>query len=237
MGSALFPIEGTTYFEGLTALFELFPSPITQSIKSDPEYDVETIRDLVFCSSRFGFRELFLSHDDSITVVSGDTSRLLKTTDFIRWQLERMPSETLYILISKVGANVSDILDVDAEMENNDEYDPDSWLNPYQSEFQSLGIQFIDRLRSERSDEFFTAIVDAVVSPHTGILNWLETEIDDELSCFEDYDHWETPLGIVTIGSFRPYLENSEDEGLMMDEYRIEEAYVRNYDEGDKGGG
>jgi hypothetical protein len=47
------------------------------------------------------------------------------------------------------------------------------------------------------------------------------------------YGQWEVPLMIVSKGKFSPYTEADYDSGLMMDDYKLQRMYVRNYDEGD----
>jgi hypothetical protein len=42
---------------------------------------------------------------------------------------------------------------------------------------------------------------------------------------------WERSLAIVSIGNFYPYIEDGSI--MMMDDWRLREMFVRNYDEGD----
>jgi hypothetical protein len=156
---------------------------------------------------------------------------------FLRWQLERVSEETLWQLISKTDASVTELLDSDAEYEKDSDYDPENWLSVYaKDEYPGKAVAYIRRLREEVADEFYKVVVAAILDERYGLLNteWYETEIDGNLEQVRfAYGEWQVPLMIVSMGKFFPYISKDYDTNLMMEDYKINNMFVRNYDEGD----
>ena len=212
-------------------IFEIYPSPILKNLK-ELEFKVSSPDDLLRSSFEFGFNPLFVHDEAQIKAEVDGAEGAVSTEDFVNWQLRKMSSDTLYELINKVTPNLSEIFDFDEEYDRDENYAPDEWLNGFNREEKGNGIKFIDRLRHEKSDEFYQELVRSILSESTGVLQWLETRVDDKLKALKKYNAWDQPLAIVSNGSFFPYLED-QFSTLLMEEYRLNSTYVRNYDEGD----
>jgi hypothetical protein len=134
-------------------------------------------------------------------------------------------------VINKTEASVTEILDYEKEYKNNPDYDPENWLNIYNQEQRENGILYIDRLRTDASKLFYDEVARAILDKNYGMVQFLETEIDNNLVGLQKYENWERSLAIVSIGNFYPYIEDGSI--MMMDDWRLREMFVRNYDEGD----
>ena len=214
-------------------LVEIFPSPIPNSIN---EVDVESFEALFRMSSEGGYQELFVPLGDIVAGESNGKSHKFSRQEFIAWQIVRMNSQTLYQLVNKTSANLIGLLDDDKEYDADPDYDPDGWLSAGMSdgECYEKALYFIDRLKRDVPNEFCTVLTDAILDPNYGVLEHLETEIDDNLDDVRGmYGHWDVPLMIVSKGKFLPYIEAGDDSNLMMDGYVLQRIYIRNYDEGD----
>ena len=87
-------------FGRVTTVFEIFSSPLPSHIDMDGVLqDVEDANDLFRASIHFGFDELYLPDRETVAAKSGDKDLEFSTVDFVRWQLVRMNSETIYYLI------------------------------------------------------------------------------------------------------------------------------------------
>jgi len=212
-------------------IFEIYPSPILQSLKK-LEFKISAPDDLLRSSLSFGFKPLFVHDEDQIQAEVNGKEGTVSNVDFVNWQLRKMTSAMLYELINKVEPRLSELFDFDEEYDRDEDYAPDEWLNGYNQNEKHKGIDFIDRLRNEKSDEFFQELVRSILHEHYGVLNWLETRVDEKMKALKKYKAWDQPLAIVWEGLFFPYLEDDLST-LAMDEYRLSGMYVRNYDEGD----
>lgn len=218
-------------FHSIENVIEIFPFPIPSEIN---DVQIEDESELFRMSAHEGFEELYVPSNEIISAESEGKTHKITREEFLRWQLERMSSKTIYQLISKTSANLTEILDSDAEYDKDNSYDPESWLNPYDTEDGNYekGLKFIERLKNESPDEFYKILIDSIIDPDFGVLEHLETEIDgnlDEVRAL--YENWDVPLMIVSTGKFNPYIE--ADSNLMMDDYKLQHMYVRNQDEGE----
>jgi hypothetical protein len=219
-------------FHAVEYVIEIFPSPIPDEID---DMKIESEGDLFRMSSHEGYEELFVPSSEVISAESGDKTYEFHRNEFLIWQLARMSSNTIYQLISKTSANLTGIFDFDEEFDKDKDYDPESWLNSCETGDGNYkkGLQFIERLKSEASDEFYKVIVGAILDPDFGVLEYLETEIDENLDEIRElYGHWDVPLMIVSKGKFFPYIGSEFDSNLSMDDFRIQRMYVRNFNEG-----
>jgi hypothetical protein len=216
-----------------THLVEFFPAPLPEEIDGDTVF---TESDLLRASNASGYDEFFLVNTQTI---DGECDRKIyqfPVSEFIRWQLERINGKTLWQLISKTTALVTELLDSDAEYERDPNYDPESWLNVYaEDEYPGAAVAYIRRLREEVPDKFYEILAKSIVDDRYGLLNteWYETEIEgnlDEVRAL--YSHWNVPLMIVSTGKFLPYISGEVEDALIMDDLKVHRMYVRNYDEG-----
>lgn len=225
--------ESGIQFSGIDFLVEIFPAPIPQSID---DMDIESESDLFRMSGHDGYDELFVPSAENIFAESSGKKHQLDRIDFLRWQLKRFSEKTIFQLINKTSCDVTQILDGDAEYEKDDEYSPETWLSPYENDQSNYekGLLYIARLRTEVPNEFYSALIESIIDPDYGVLEHLETEISDNLNEVRHmYSQWDVPLMIVSKGKFSPYIESGNDLNLMMDDYKLQRMYVRNYDEGD----
>ena len=81
------------------------------------------------------------------------------------------------------------------------------------------------------AEEFYSIIIESLLDNNYGIVEFLETEIDDELKSLQKYKDWDCDIVIVSTGQFFPYIEDGSN--MMLDDFRLREMFVRNYDEGD----
>ena len=75
--------------------------------------DVEDANDLFRASIHFGFDKLYLPDRKTVAAKSGVKDLEFSYIDFVRWQLERMNSETIYYLINKIDFSVDGFMDAD----------------------------------------------------------------------------------------------------------------------------
>ncbi len=218
-------------FEAVSHLVEIFPAPIPIEIDGN---DINSAEDLFrYSSAGFGFNELFVPSTSSIEANSNGKAVSFTRDEFLRWQLERFNSETIYYLITKTDARPASLLNDDEEYEKDENYDPDSWLNEYDPENLNNGINFIERLRKQVPDLFYSNLIDSILDDNTGITSWLEEDLVEDFNNARKYDDWDVHLAIVSEGSFFPYIEPDYGDNLMMDDFRLYRMYVRNYDEGE----
>lgn len=220
-------------FHSISYLVEIFPSPIPNIIN---DTEMETAADLIRMSGHLGYSEFSVPYTEFVTGDSGGKEHKFSRFDFLKWQLMRFPEDTLFQLINKTDCGIAELLDEDAEYEKNSEYDPEGWLSPYNDESESYkkGVEFIARLRSEFPKEFYEKLIESIIDPNIGVLTHFETEINDNINDIRGlYNHWNVPLMIVTYGNFYPYINIENNSNLMMDQYKIREMWVRNYDEGE----
>ena len=218
-------------------MVEIFNAPLMNDDSNGVVF--ETAWDLFRMSAHEGFDELFLTNSDLVSGESNGEQLKFARDDFLTWQLERFNAETLYHLAAKTDVRIAsnDDADFEEKYEKDPEYDPDEWLNENNSdpENKQKGLDLIERIRKEKADAFYKAIIEGILDKHVGLLTWLETEIDDDLAEVRDaYAHWPVPLIVVSEGDFAPYIEPDNMSNLMMDDMRLRCMYVRNYDEGDK---
>jgi len=225
--------ENGIKFNQIDFVVEIFPAPLPEEIS---DMEIETESDLFRMSAHEGYYELYVPSDEKVSGESEDKTYEFKRFDFLKWQLIRCNNETIYHLMNKTGFYLPDILDPDEEYEKDNDYDPDSWLNSTESDTEnfSKGIALIQRLKDEHAEIFYTKLIEALLDPDYGVFEFLETEINDNLSEVRElYKNWDQPLMIVSRGRFFPYIEADFQANLMMDDYRLEHMWVRNNDEGD----
>lgn len=220
-------------FSGIDFLVEIFPAPIPVNF-DDTEIVSEV--DLFRMSLHDGYDELFIPSAQHIQGESDGKKHQFDRTDFIKWQLMKFSEKTIFQLINKTDCDVTQLLDGDAEYEKDPDYSPETWLSPYEDEPSNYenGLKYIARLRTEVADQFYSTLVDSILDPDYGVLEHLETELNDNLNEVRQmYAEWEVPLMIVSKGEFYPYTEAGYDTNLMMDDYKLQRMYVRNHDEGE----
>lgn len=217
-----------------THVIEFFPAPLPEDLDGE---EVTTESDLFRASHVNGFDEIFLAEGDAIQGECEGKKYKFPIEDFLRWQLERVNAETLWQLISKTDASVTEILDGDAEYDKDPDYYPECWLNYHaREEHPGKGLAYIERLRKEVPDEFYAALIESMLDETYGALNseWFENEIDGNLEDIRaSYAEWDVPLMIVSVGKFYPYIAADNDHNFMMDDYKLNRMHIRNYDEGD----
>lgn len=227
-------------------MVEIFNAPLMSKCPNGSEID--TAWDLVRMSAHEGFNELFLTNSEVVNGESNGKPLKFSIDDFLRWQLERFSAETLYHLAAKTEASIASscntnfepkekLLNYDDEIEKDPDYDPDEWLNENNTdpEIKQKGLALIERLRKEKPNEFYKLIINGILDKQVGVLTWLETEIDDDLSDVRDsYAHWPVPLIVVSEGDFLPYIDFENMSNLMMDTMQLNRMYIRNYDEDEK---
>lgn len=219
-------------FNYLTSVFEIFPSPLPLQINQDGDMqDIEDATDLFRTSMHLGFDELYLPDREVVTVKSGGDDVSFSATDFVRWQLERFSAETLYYLINKIDFSVDDFMDADEEYERDNDYYPDGWLSEYEDDSKAEGLKLIERMRAEKSDDFYSALISGILDEEYGLLTHAETDILEDFSQSSNYDDWAVKLGLIFKGKFYPYIETGDDSNLMMDDFKLYQIWVRNYDE------
>jgi len=224
--------NGIQFFD-VEYLIEIFPAPISEQIN-----DVEIISesDLFRMSPHEGFFELFLPSTETILGESKGKQYEFSRFDFLKWQLSRFNNTTIYYLINKTAFSIFDVVDEDEEYEKNPDFDPDSWLNTVESDEENFnnGILLIERLKKEYSDIFYSTLIDSIIDSEYGVLEFLETEIDENLEEVRSlYSEWNQPIMIVSKGKFLPYIESEFSPHLMMDDFRLQRMFVRNNDEGE----
>lgn len=220
-------------FDDIEYLIEFFSAPLPASINGSP---IDTKEDLIRMSGDEGYKEFFMTDKDAVHGTSGGIDYEFSRDEFLRWQLSKLNSATIFQLAAKTNANLAELLDFDEESESDPNYDPEGWLNPYfdDSDNRLKGLQFIERLREQEPERFYEVMINGVLDEHDGLLNHLETEVYDDLNHVRDlYSHWDVPLTIVSKGRFSPYIEPGFCENFLMDEYELGEMYVANNDEGD----
>lgn len=225
--------EGKDLCFYVSHMVEFFPAPIPERMD---DLTIEKETDLFRMSHIFGYDEIFLNEGYWVYAECEGERYRFPINEFLRWQLERVNAETIWQLISKTDALVSDILDDESEYEKDPEYNPEAWLDIYaRDEVPGKGVAFIQRLRSEAPDRFYSALVESLLDKQFGLLNtaWYEFEIDENLDeARRVYASWEVPLMIVYTGKFAPYVGADYTQNLLMEDYKLLRMYVRNYDEG-----
>ena len=219
-------------------LIEIYDAPIMHIDSNDQE--VSTPFDLIRLSHENGYDELYMSNSETIKGIIETEELIFLRSDFLEWQLKRINSKTLYHFANKIeirGA-LADIFDYDEEVIKNPDYSPEEWLNENipASENRQLGIEFIDRLRVEKPNEFYKIMIDALTDESTGVLCWLEASVnsDEDINDIRhSYSEWSTPLIIVNEGQFNPYIDPNDKSNIMMDDFHLTCSHVRNYDEGE----
>lgn len=217
-------------FHDISYVVEIFPSPPPMEID---DREIESADNLFRSSGILGFNELFIPATDEVEAESDGEKLVFSREEFLKWQLQRFNHQTIYYIINKIEANFSEIFDWDEESEKDEDYDPDSWLNEYDNDSFHKGIDFIQRLIKEAPEEFYGKLIDGILDEDDGLTSWLETDISEDINEVRKYDNWDVHLALVAVGKFYPYLEANYDSNLMMDEYRLDRLYVRNYDEGE----
>jgi hypothetical protein len=234
MSKTIETFKGNELMFHATHVIEFFHAPLPADVDGQ---DVTDEADLFRASNANGFEEIYLANGESINAECSGKNHRFRIEDFLRWQLERVSEETLWQLISKTDASVTELLDSDAEYEKDSDYDPENWLSVYaKDEYPGKAVAYIRRLREEVTDEFYKVVVAAILDERYGLLNteWYETEIDGNLEQVRfAYGEWQVPLMIVSMGKFFPYISKDYDTNLMMEDYKINNMFVRNYDEGD----
>lgn len=122
-------------------------------------------------------------------------------------------------------------MDADEEYERDNEYDPEGWLSEYQENNKEQGLALIEKMRQEKADGFYNALALGIVDEENGLSTHAEIDLLDDFGQSSNYDNWGVKLGLIFKGKFYPYIEAGDDTNLMMDDYKIYQVWVRNYDE------
>ena len=227
-------LKGNEILFDATHVVEFFSPPLPTSIDT---LDIATEADLFRLSHLSGYDEIFISQGKTIEGECAGKRYTFAIEDFLRWQLERVNEDTLWQLINKTDASVTEILDNEAEYERDPDYYPEGWLNVYaKDEYPGRALAYIKRLREEVPDQFYGVLIESMLDEHYGLLNrdWYEIEIAENLEQVRfSYGAWAVPLMIVSTGKFHPYISTNNGGSLMMDDYDLIHMYVRNYDEGE----
>ncbi len=236
MGKTIGSFKGKSIQFIATHLVEFFSAPLPDELEGGGKISSEA--DLFRSGCQLGFGELFLTDDKDVVGVCEGQKYRFSIEDFLRWQLELLDEDTLWQVIGKTDAPVSEILDRNVEIEKNPDYYPDDWLNfYYRNEYPGKGLALVKRMRQEAPDKFYGTLIESILDENVGLLNtdWYETEIDGNLDEVRaSYAEWDVPLMIVSTGKFLPYSsEENRFSSLCMDEYNVKHMHVRNYDEGD----
>ena len=219
-------------FERLSTVFEIFPAPLPSMVPHGDEMRVvEDAGDYFRASHHFGCTELYLPDRETVCAEINGNNVSFEAIDFVRWQLEGMGAETLYYLINKVDFGVDGFVDSDAEYDRDDTYDPVSWLSEYDEETRSQGLAFIERMRKEFADGFYHELVTRILDEDFGLETHAENEILEDFDAIKNYAVWDVKLGLIFKGTFHPYSEPGVSQNLLMDEYKLRQIWVRNYDE------
>jgi hypothetical protein len=56
-------------------------------------------------------------------------------------------------------------MDADEEYERDNEYYPDGWLSEYEDDSKAEGLKLIERMRAEKSDDFYNALISVTCPP------------------------------------------------------------------------
>ena len=222
-------------FSGVSAVVELFPSPLPEKIPTEPdESEVEGAEDWFSTSHFFGTDGLFIPNDSGVVAKAGELEVSLEAHEFLALQFRTVSLNTIYYLINKIdsASAIAEILDFDTEYELDDAYDPEGWLNEYQSEYFEQGLQFLGRLRAEHADQLFSILADGVMDEDCGLKQHWESSLTFDPEAREKYADWPVRVAMVFEGKFFPYLDGAAAEGLLLDDFQISDVLIRNYDEG-----
>ena len=222
-------------FSGVSAVVELFPSPLPETIPTEAdELEVESAEDWFRASHFFGTDELFIPNDSGVVARAGELEVRLEAREFLALQFRTVSLNTIYYLINKIdsASAIAEILDFDTEYELDDAYDPEGWLNEYQSEYFEQGLQFLGRLRAEHADQLFSILAEGVMDEDCGLKQHCETSLMFDPAAREKYAAWPVRIAMVFEGKFFPYLDGEVAENLLLDEFKISDVLIRNYDEG-----
>lgn len=227
-------VESGINFYAIDYVAEIFPVPFPDFGEYGDE--ISTFDDIFLRSFQFGFDEIFIPRDEEITGFVGEKEVGISRRDFLAWQIIRAKTETIYHLRDKTDAYLLEILDDNAELEKDEDYDPENWLHPYSAseEEYAKGLEYIDHLRNQHPEELVERLVDAILDESSGLLSCLEREIkiDENLDDLQEiYADWPVPLMIVSRGCF-DVLICPGDTHLSYEDWRISRVMVRNYDEG-----
>lgn len=219
-------------FSNISYLVEIFPSPIPKEING---IKINSAGDLFRMSNAAGFYEIYVP-DSPIVMGEAGTKKIKFTrNDFIAWQILRIHPSTILWLACKTEADLHELSKYDPEFEKLPNYNLDNWLNPFNSDdITTHGYAFIERIKSHAPAKLCELMTSAILGEDYGVLTFWETEIHDDIKPIRKlYKNWDEPLMVISCGNFYPYIEAGDDSGLLMDDYRLREMFVRNYDEGD----
>ena len=228
------------FFLGVSHLVELFPAPIPDMIDTENgAFEIDDASDLMQMSHWFGTTELFLPSGQTVLAKTDDRELEISAHDFITLQLKKATLATLYYIINKVDAasEITEILDGEAEYESDENYNPEGWLNEYETDSLEQGLAFLARLKEEEPDALFNEIARCCLDPNTGLANWLETDISDDFELRHDYDGWDVRIAVVFEGKFitfasEGWITDDHPNPLSLDDWNVKRIYIRNYDEG-----
>jgi hypothetical protein len=220
-------------FSGIEFVVEIFPSPIPTEISG---VDINSETDLFRMSHHEGYEELYVTIKEFVVGSTQGKNHQFSRFEFVKWQLSGFSEKTLYQLINKTGCDITQILDQDVESEQDPDYWPEEWLNPYADESGNYekGLAYIAKVRKLSPDAFYSTLIESIFDPDYGVLEHLETQIDENLEEVRQlYSEWDVPLMIVSKGNFSPYIESENHVNMMMDDFKLSSMHVRNQDEGE----
>lgn len=219
-------------FDEIPFVIEFFQMPLPLKINDTP---IRSKHDLFRMSHHEGFSEIFYTDKEYVSCKVGKSRKKVSQFDFLSWQLARFEAKDLFYLRDKVDADILNILDDDSEYDRDSDYAPESWLDAYNDNNESirLGLAYIERLRAEHPEALYTRLIDAMNDEGYGVLAHFDMHINDNIKAIRaQYKEWSVPLMIISEGAFLPYIEANSDFNLMMDDYRLDSMWVRNNDEG-----
>lgn len=227
-------------------VIEIFKAPLT-NIKSNQE-SPQTALELFGTSVHSGFDRLYLCKSEIVQGVSSQNNYTFTREDFLQWQLERVSSVTLFHIAEKTDARVAascntnfepaeKLINFFDEIVKDPDFSPDEWLNEniQDDDNRNKGINLISRLRREKPDEFYKLMIEGILDKNTGLLQWLESEVKDNLASISDlYAHWPVPLIVVSEGRFSPCIDPNSLDKLKLSNFQLHRMYIRNYDEDER---
>tara|TARA_E500000331_G_scaffold192324_1_gene184853 strand:- start:448 stop:711 length:264 start_codon:yes stop_codon:yes gene_type:complete len=86
-------------------------------------------------------------------------------------------------------------------------------------------------MRRENTEDFYNELVTEVLSEECGLSTHAKADILTDFDLISDFNEWSVKIGIIFTGSFHPYIEAGSPENLKMDEYELNQIWIRNYDE------
>jgi len=218
-------------FERISHFVELFTQPISEILNNGEISDAD---DLLRTSGELGFFELYIHDEEFVTATFDGREINFPTYDFIKFQLQTLPSYFLYYLINKVMLSTDDILGTGTYKNLSVDDEPALIFSDYAAENMDQAVLLLDEIRNLENTIIYDQLAAEILSNQSGLLSWLETDLCvDYKSQIQKYANWNVALMVVAQGQFNPYFNSSENVNLCLDDYTFHNAFVRNFDEGE----